>query len=47
MGANERLRTALLTAGHTSRTLAEAVGVDPKTAERWVNQPDSAPVHRT
>jgi transcriptional regulator with XRE-family HTH domain len=37
MAANERLRAALLTAGLNSRQLAEAVGVDPKTAERWVS----------
>ncbi len=34
--ANERLRSTLTSAGHTYETLAEAVGVDPKTVERWV-----------
>jgi transcriptional regulator with XRE-family HTH domain len=34
--ANERLRTALLQRGLTQEDLAEAVGVDPKTIERWV-----------
>ncbi|WP_440070693.1 DUF5919 domain-containing protein [Streptosporangium sp. OZ121] len=37
MAPNERLRSALLHAGISVRQLAEAVGVDPKTAERWVN----------
>ncbi|MFI6395190.1 XRE family transcriptional regulator [Nonomuraea sp. NPDC050540] len=37
MAGNERLRSALLTAGLNVRQLAEAVGVDPKTVERWVN----------
>ncbi|MFI7052460.1 XRE family transcriptional regulator [Streptosporangium canum] len=37
MPPNERLRSALLTAGITVRQLAEAVGVDAKTVERWVN----------
>jgi lambda repressor-like predicted transcriptional regulator len=33
---NERLRAALLQRGITSAKLAEHVGVDPKTVERWV-----------
>jgi transcriptional regulator with XRE-family HTH domain len=37
MAANERLRFAMVSAGFTARQLAEAVGVDPKTAERWVS----------
>ena len=34
--ANERLRAALLQRGVTPAELAEAVGVDPKTIERWI-----------
>lgn len=34
--ANDRLRDALLTKGITPAALAERLGVDPKTAERWV-----------
>ncbi|MET8049445.1 DUF5919 domain-containing protein [Streptosporangium sp. NPDC005286] len=37
MAPNERLRSALFNAGISVQQLAEAVGVDPKTAERWVN----------
>ena len=36
--ANERLRAALLQKGMTVATLAEAIGVDEKTVERWVSQ---------
>jgi transcriptional regulator with XRE-family HTH domain len=34
--ANERLRAALLQRGVTPTELAESVGVDPKTIERWI-----------
>jgi transcriptional regulator with XRE-family HTH domain len=34
--ANERLRAALLQRGVTPNDLAESVGVDPKTIERWI-----------
>jgi len=34
--ANERLRTALLQRGVTPADLADTVGVDPKTIERWI-----------
>src|SRR6185295_6854245 len=34
--ANERLRTALLQRGLTPSALADTVGVDPKTIERWI-----------
>jgi transcriptional regulator with XRE-family HTH domain len=34
--ANERLRAALLQRGITPAELAEVVGVDPKTIERWI-----------
>lgn len=36
MAANERLRDALLKHGTTPAELADELGVDPKTAERWV-----------
>lgn len=35
---NERLREALNRARQTHNDLAEVVGVDPKTVERWVRQ---------
>lgn len=35
---NERLRAALLQKGVTIAELAEAIQVDPKTAERWITQ---------
>ncbi|MFC8532749.1 helix-turn-helix domain-containing protein [Streptomyces sp. NPDC057249] len=34
---NERLREAMAAAGFTHGSLAETVGVDPKSVERWVN----------
>jgi transcriptional regulator with XRE-family HTH domain len=43
--ANERLRSALASAGRTYDALAGIVGVDPKTVERWVLS-DRLP-HRT
>ena len=42
--ANERLRAGLAAAGMTSAGLAEQIGVDPKSVERWV-QLDRVP-HR-
>jgi hypothetical protein len=36
MASNERLRAAILEAGETYVSVAEAVSVDPKTVERWV-----------
>jgi len=36
--ANERLRTALLQTGLSIALLAEEIGVDPKTVERWITQ---------
>lgn len=35
---NERLRDAILRHGMTPTTVAEHVGVDPKTVERWLTQ---------
>jgi len=35
---NERLRAALLERGFTPATLAERIGVDAKSVERWVTQ---------
>lgn len=43
--SNERLRSALVTAGTTYDDLAEKVGVDRKTVERWIRT-DRVP-HRT
>ncbi|GAA1544504.1 DUF5919 domain-containing protein [Actinomadura kijaniata] len=43
---NERLRAALYTKGLTVHALAEKVGVDPKTVERWITQ-DRQPYRRT
>lgn len=37
MGTNERLRGAILQAGMTTQDVAERVGVDPKTVERWIS----------
>jgi hypothetical protein len=34
--ANERLRAAITSAGHTTDTLAEELQVDPKTIQRWI-----------
>jgi transcriptional regulator with XRE-family HTH domain len=43
--ANERLRAALLQQGLTIATLAESIGVDEKTVERWITQ-DRVPYRR-
>ncbi|MFI6813208.1 helix-turn-helix domain-containing protein [Nonomuraea sp. NPDC050328] len=37
MAPNERLRIAMASAHLTAAQLAEAVDVDPKTVERWIN----------
>jgi len=34
---NDRLRTAMLERGITTHDLATAIGVDPKSVERWIN----------
>lgn len=34
---NERLRAAMARSGHTAFSVAEAVGVDPKTVQRWID----------
>jgi transcriptional regulator with XRE-family HTH domain len=44
--ANDRLRTAMLAARLTIEELAVKVGVDPKTAERWISKEDRVP-HRS
>jgi hypothetical protein len=36
--ANDRLRDSLLRNGFTPATVAERIGVDPKTVERWITQ---------
>jgi len=43
--ANDRLRDALLRHGLTPAAAAEHLGVDPKTAERWITQ-DRVPYPR-
>ncbi|MEJ2862602.1 XRE family transcriptional regulator [Actinomycetospora flava] len=43
--ANERLRDALMHAGHSTATAADEVGVDAKTVERWLTQ-DRVPYPR-
>src|SRR2546430_11746967 len=42
---NDRLRDGMLKAGLTPVTLAQHLGVDPKTVERWITQ-DRAPYPR-
>jgi transcriptional regulator with XRE-family HTH domain len=44
--ANERLRAALLQRGFTPAKLAEAVGVDRKTIERWIGGREPYRRHR-
>lgn len=36
--ANERLRATIAAKGHTTQTVAEHVGVDPKSVERWITK---------
>jgi transcriptional regulator with XRE-family HTH domain len=36
--ANERLRAAMAAGGWTNDALAQKVGIDPKSVERWVNK---------
>lgn len=43
--SNERLRDAILKNGFTPVAIAERLGVDPKTAERWITQ-DRVPYPR-
>jgi transcriptional regulator with XRE-family HTH domain len=38
MTANERLRSTLTSSAYTQQQLAEEVGIDPKTVERWVTK---------
>ncbi|MBJ7599754.1 helix-turn-helix domain-containing protein [Candidatus Nephthysia bennettiae] len=38
MTANERLRSTLTASAYTQQQLAEEVGIDPKTVERWVTK---------
>jgi hypothetical protein len=42
---NDRLRTAMLERGVTTEDLAAALGVDPKSVERWIN-PGRTPYRR-
>lgn len=43
--ANDRLRDAILRNGMTPALIAEKIGVDPKTVERWITQ-DRTPYPR-
>ena len=43
--ANERLRAALLQKGMSVAALAESLGVNEKTVERWITQ-DRVPYRR-
>lgn len=43
--ANERLRSVMQQSGFTTQKLANELGVDPKTVERWITR-DTVP-HRT
>ena len=47
--ANERLRAAMLSRGLDAEVAADAVGVDPKTVERWIagRTASSASTHET
>lgn len=45
-GRNERLYAALLKSGMSYEALAEQVGVDCKTVERWVTNPQRTPYPR-
>lgn len=38
MAANMRIRSALNSQGMTTTSLASAIGVDPKSVERWISQ---------
>ena len=45
--ANERLRDAILRNGMTPTSIAQEIGVDPKTVERWITQDRTPyPKHR-
>ncbi|MQY15004.1 hypothetical protein SRB5_51810 [Streptomyces sp. RB5] len=44
--ANERLRGAIVAAGLTMEAVAERIGVDPKTVERWINTEGRKPYRR-
>lgn len=43
---NERLKVALHRAGLTNETVARAIGVDPKTVDRWLGGRTPHPRHR-
>jgi len=43
---NERLRDAILRNGMTPTNVAEKIGVDPKTVERWITHADRVPFAR-
>ncbi|MFJ9447245.1 helix-turn-helix domain-containing protein [Kitasatospora sp. NPDC101235] len=43
---NARLRAALVASGMTIEGLAHEVGMDPRTVERWLNEPGRTPYAR-
>jgi hypothetical protein len=44
---NERLRDSILRSSMTTTSVAERIGVDPKTVERWITQDRTPyPKHR-
>ncbi|GHH62335.1 transcriptional regulator [Kitasatospora indigofera] len=43
---NARLRSALTASEHTVESLARAIGMDPRTVERWLNEPSRTPYAR-
>ncbi|MCC3775356.1 helix-turn-helix domain-containing protein [Streptomyces sp. UNOB3_S3] len=45
--ANERLRSAIVARGMTVDQVAERIGVDPKTVDRWINNDARKPYRRS
>ncbi|MFI2077015.1 helix-turn-helix domain-containing protein [Streptomyces triculaminicus] len=45
--ANERLRSAIVARGMTVDQVAERIGVDPKTVDRWINHNGRKPYRRS
>ncbi|MEU2719402.1 helix-turn-helix domain-containing protein [Streptomyces smyrnaeus] len=44
--ANERLRGAIVESGLTVEQVAARLGVDPKTVDRWITEPNRKPYRR-
>jgi hypothetical protein len=43
---NERLRATLLESGYDERTLADELGLDHKSVQRWITRDVTPPAHR-